>query len=79
VNEIRQNGVNVAQVVEMLASEIELTVVVFFQRQLPRPFSCPSLKISSQCAYGVIFDIRVFDEFGADFGSCEIIVPSGVS
>jgi hypothetical protein len=34
VNEVCQNGVDVAQVDYMLASEIKLIVVVFFQRQL---------------------------------------------
>ena len=72
---IGQNGVYAPQVVQILASNVKLLLVMFPQRELKIVWA---MRISSYSkrtmAYRIIFDVRVFHDLGADLRTSEVVL-----
>lgn len=65
VHYVRENGVDVPDVEQVLPSDVELLLVMLFQGKLFGDHQKLARRVSNGTAYSVILDVGVFDDLPA--------------
>ena len=79
MHDVSQHGVYVADVVQVLPGDVQLLLIVQFQRELDDIFSNTWVRLWLYATNGVVLDVRVLDDLRAQLATRDIALPSHVT